>query len=107
MGDIVTLTSAKHSGSIRFVVPTPTIEALDLKVGDIIEFQITGIFKDKDQKKPDEPNFITPIKANIISAGGSSLGITIRRNFVNRYELEEGYDLIVDISLVKRISKKR
>ena len=104
MGDIVTLTSSKHSGSIRFIIPTPTIEALSLNVGDIVEFQINGIFKDKDQTKPEEPDFVTPIKANVISAGGSSLAITIRKNFVKRYDLIEGYDLIVDINLLKKKS---
>ena len=105
MEDVVTLSSSGESGSIRFTIPPTTIESLGLEIGDIVEFYIKGIFKDKDQKIPDEPSFITPIRGYIIGIGGTSLGVTIKKSHVKRYDLVEGYELVIDINLLKKKAK--
>jgi len=102
MEETVTLSSSGESGSIRFIIPPPTIDALGLQIGDIVEFEIKRIFKDKDQTIPETPDFIPKIRGNVISAGGSSLGVTIRKNYVKRYNLKENYDLVIDIILQKK-----
>ena len=69
---------------------------------EIVYFHIIGILKEKTQKEPNQVNI--PIWAQVSSAGGSSLAITVDKKQVIRYELKKDYELEI---IFKDIKKER
>lgn len=94
--DVVQLRLASGSDiSIRFLLTSAMIDALSLKVGDLVQVFILGIFKEPNEADSSPVNI--PMVGRVIKIGGTSLGMTIKRNLVKRLELQENYDLLVSI----------
>ncbi len=92
-------TFAKYNPSLRFLIPNAIVNGLNIEAGDSIQVQIKGIFKEKDQTTPTTTDIPMPGKA--IMSGASSLAITVKRNIVERYKLKAGYELVINIEMIR------
>ncbi len=88
------------SKSVDFLIPPAKIEELDLIPGDLVYANASGLFSELDQKEPTPVEI--PIPGRIISAGGGSLAITVKKNIVKRYKLKKDYDLLIVLEVTKR-----
>ena len=86
--------------SIRFTIPSTVVSAYDLKKGDNIYFQITGLIREKNQKEPTKVNI--PIWAKVSSAGGNSLALTIDKKQAVRYKLTTDDEIEIIIKEIRK-----
>ncbi len=88
------------SKSISFIIPPAKIKELELIPKDVIYIHACGIFAEKNQTDPSPLDL--SFYAEVSKAGGSSLQITIRKNYVNRYNLKNENELVIDQMVVTK-----
>ncbi len=92
MRDVVELKQYSEEKSIQFLIPPSIQEGLDIEFGDQLQMQIEGIYKEGMEKIT--VNF--PTSGTVIRIGGTSKGITVRKDIVKRFKLKSGYSLQID-----------
>ncbi len=103
---MVTLRGPKNEegkpGSVYFTIPRPIRVEKNLEHNDSIRIHTFGIFREPHQEAPEE--FKTPPIPAIVTSVGTA---TIDKNYVRRYKLKIGYDLLIDIELKKKGKKDK
>lgn len=86
--------------SLRFTIPAAVVKAYKIEKDYSVYFHIIGILKEKTQKEPTQVNI--PMWAQVSSAGGTSLAITVDKKQVIRYELKKDYELEIIFKEIKK-----
>ena len=92
MRDVVELKQSAKGKSIQFLIPPSIQDGEGINDGDTIQLHIEGIYKEGIEKIP--VSIFT--SGTVVKAGGSSKGITIRKDIVKRFNLKAGYSLEID-----------
>jgi len=97
--DIVELKQSAKGKSIQFLIPPSIQDGLDISDGDPIQLQIEGIYKEGTEKI----SVNIPTSGTVVKAGGTSKGITIRKDIVKRFKLKAGYSLEIEFQKYAKI----
>ncbi len=89
---MVELKQSTKGKSIQFLIPPSIQDAEGINDGDTIQLHIEGIYKEGTEKI----SVSIPTSGTVVKAGGSSKGITIRKDIVKRFKLKAGYSLEIE-----------
>ena len=92
MRDVVELKQSSEGKSIQFLIPPSIKEGLNIDFGDQMQMQIEGIYKEGIERLP----VSFPTSGTVIKIGGTSKGITVRKDIVKRFKLKAGHSLEID-----------
>ncbi len=99
MKDVCSIKKASKGDSLKFLLSPSIQEALNLNHGDTVQMFITKISK--------EGEFITIVPVSmigtVIKAGGTSKGVTIKKDIVELLKLKAGQIIEIEIQKTSNI----
>ena len=90
------------SGSLRFTIPADIIRTIGLQKEDFVYVTIWGIFPNKSATEPLRVEI--PLPSKLITTGRTSLGITVDKKIVDRYDLKKDMELEISLKVIKKAS---
>ena len=90
-----------NENSIRIPCKPGIVKTLSLQNKDSVQLNFLGLFNGPTQKEPIPLNI--PMVGRTAKTGSKSLGITIKKNIVARYNLEEDYGMVVNMQKISQI----
>ncbi|MFX1317353.1 MAG: hypothetical protein ACFE9T_15930 [Promethearchaeota archaeon] len=100
MKDIVTLKKSTKGKSLKFLISPPVQETLNIDYGDSLQIDIYGIYKEGKEMIPVDPPVPNP--GIVMKAGGTSKGITMKKDVVKLLQLKAEQMLGINIQIEKK-----